>query len=1445
MIETPGRGAAGPASQDESPEAVSQAPRLKLTDGVDDRIRRNLWIVACCVALAALTFVDRPGNIIGDTKLDLAVNPIGFLERALQLWDPTQFGQLQNQATGYLFPMGPFFVVGKLAALPPWVVQRLWLTAVLLAAFVGVTKLAARLGIGSPMTQIAGGLVYALAPRELGEIGAISIEILPAAMLPWIMLPLVRVVQESREGSGRPRLLGAAARSAAAVAFCSGVNAAAALAVLLPPVIYLLTVPRPAPRWRILAWWAPLVVMVSWIWIMPLLLLQAYGVSLLPYTESAAVTTSATSLSNLLRGTEDWVGYLVVNGHSWWPMAFWISNAALATIATGLIAGLGLTGLLGMRSEVRRPLLCILLTGIVIIGIGYRSGLGNPLSPLLDHLINGPLGPFRNVRKFDPLIRLPVAMGVAHLLARVRRARALITVRAATAVRGGTAIRAGAAVSVAAAVAVAIPVVPAYVSGLSPAGDFQSIPQYWDDAAAWLNQHAGNQAVLEVPGAQFGEYTWGRPMDDVLEPLFTGDWASSQLSAIGSVGNVRLLDAIDQQLAAGAGSGGLSQVLARMGVKYLVVRNDLLTSTLLGAWPSRINQAISESPGLAEVASFGAPVGTANPGSAISDFDTSYPPVEIYQVLGAQPAAIVQPASSVMRVYGGPEALLSLADSGLLRGRPLLLNSDSPSVAARWNVVTDSLRRRVVNFGELRADYSPTLTADQPASTFEAVPDYLEPGWQPYESVARYYGITDVTASSSDASITAIPSQSATGLFPFAAVDGDLRTMWESGALTGPEGQWIKVDFAQPVNTSTIRIAFADNSAIGPPVTVVSIATAAGTVTDRVRQTGQLQTLAVAPGPTTWLRVTIARTRWSPAIGRQVGVYEIEVPGVSASRTIIAPAVALPGGADPSAVVLAKAEPQPSDCMLTSVRWVCNPRLMKPTEEQYGFDESFPASRPWTASVSGSAVLTQVSLIERYAWGERGQPQVTGSSAYTTDPQVQPSSAFDGNPLTTWVASTEDRTPKLTIRWSRTRTVAKVTITRPSGAAGPMPVLLIGSTGQARGGMVTGTVSTLKFAPMRTDSLSFLFTPPALPLQITDIRIAGVTPLVSAGSAPFTLPCGFGPRILVDGQVIPTRATGTYADVLTGQPLRFSACGAVPVSAGMNQVVEASSDAFDVQSVVLDQPGARALARAPAVPFATPKVVSWTSSQRVLRVTASQASYLIVNENFNRGWTATIDQHVLHPVLIDGWKQAWALPAGTDGVVTLTYTPDATYRINLLAGVAAILVVFGIALVPARRRRRRRRLAKAAALGTYADAAHAAHAAPAEHVSAASGRWLALSGSASIGLLAGAVAVSLIGLWLGGYPGALLLPPATAAFIAASAVGARSPVLRFVGSSWLVTGLLAAAALTGAVGTELRNAAHSGPAVRALWDTCPQVLCLIIVARLIAALATMPRRRGS
>jgi arabinofuranan 3-O-arabinosyltransferase len=1382
---------------------------------------RTSHLLGCCLLLAGLPFLTAPGNLIADTKFDLAVAPARFLARALTLWDPQQFGQLQNQPAGYFFPMGPFFVLGRLAELQPWVIQRLWIGAIGVVAFLGTVRLAGRLRIGTPATQIAAGLAYAASPAALTLIGVLSAEILPAAVLPWILLPLVN----AGRGGGRVR---AAARSAAAAALCGGVNATVTVAVLLPAVIYVLTLARPAPRWRILAWWVPAVVAATWWWSVPLLLMGRYGVSFIPYTESAAVTTTQTSLVNIVRGAEDWVSYLVVNGQPWWQAGHRIAVGGLPILLTGLAAGLGLAGLISPRLPGRRFLLCSALAGVGIIAAGHVSSLGNPLAGPIDHLINGPGAAFRNVRKFDPMIRLPIALGLAHLLACARppRLRAAAAAAATLAI-GGLAL-------------------PVYAGGLAVAGSFSQIPSYWVNAADWLNRHAGHQAVLVVPGARFGQYLWGSPMDDVLEPLATVDWAERDLSVVSSPGNERLMDAIDQRLAAGDGSAGLAQVLARMGVRYVLVRNDLIRSDLNGAWPARIHQALGNSPGIVKVAQFGSlPVGNFAPDDAAINFDAPYPPVEIYQVRGAEPVAAVQPAAGTLRVYGGPEALLTLADEGMLGGRPVLLNSDSAGLPAAGSVVTDSLRRRAHNFGELRISYTPTLTATEPAITFSATDDYTEPGWSRYLSVARYHGLAGVTASSSASDVAAIPTQWASGLLPYAAVDGDPRTIWESGSWTGPIGQWIQLRFGSAVDPGVISVAFADNVALGPAVTQVAVQTAAGRRTDRVRVTGRPQELRVPRGATAWLRITVTGVAsfLRPGLGTQVGISQISVPGVQAGRTITAPRVparAL-GSRGLAAVVLAKAQPQPSGCMQTSLRWVCSPSLITPTEEQYGFDHAFTAPAAGQATLRGSAVLIDPALVQWYSRLRSSQARVRASSVYTADPPDQAMSAFDANPATSWISGTADAHPVLTIAWRRRRTVSEMTIERPPGAAGLLQVLIEGSRGQVRGGMV-GPAGLVRFAPMRTSRLTLRFTPLQAPLQISDVVIPGVPPL-GTPALPFRLPCGFGPFISLNGQVLPTQVSGTFADLRTGRPVRFTACAPVMIAAGANRVVEPADDAFDVQDVVLTSGSGRALSAAPSQPAARAVVRSWTPSRRTVLVTAPTRSYLVVNENFNPGWQARSGGRRLAAIRLDGWRQAWLLPAGTTGTVTLTYLPNALYRTAIAGGLATLALVMLVAAWPRACWRRRGSAPPAApgAAGASGPQGSAGRTPAAAEPSPrpASWPWLPrLSRGAASAVTSAAVACGVLaaGIWLGGYPGAVILAAATGLFLAAISYQRRHRFWRELCQPWVLAGLLLAAAACAADGERLLLAGDSGPLVTGLQNAMPQVICLIGVGRLVAAL---------
>ena len=92
-------------------------------------------------------------------------------------------------------------------------------------------------------------------------------------------------------------------------------------------------------------------------------------------------------------------------------------------------------------------------------------------------------------------------------------------------------------------------------------------------------------------------------------------------------------------------------------------------------------------------------------------------------------------------------------------------------------------------------------------------------------------------------------------------------------------------------------------------------------------------------------------------------------------------------------------------------------------------------------------------------------------------------------------------------------------------------------------------------------------------------------------------------------------------------------------------------------------------------------------------------------------------------------------------------------------------------------------------------------------------------------------ALTLAGLWLGGYPGAVLLPVAVGVFLGVSR-GSRGRLA----DPWLVAGLMLAAAAAEAVGEHLVLSGGNGPVALWLADGIPQVICLLIIGRLAAEL---------
>jgi len=351
--------------------------------------RRWLWLVAA-VSLT-LTVASSPGQISPDTKLDLTANPLRFLSRATNLWNSElPFGQAQNQAYGYLFPHGTFFLAGHLLGLPGWITQRLWWALLLTVGFWGLLRVAEALGIGSSTSRVIAATAFALSPRVLTTLGSISSETLPIMLAPWVLLPTILALR------GDPRSIRRlAGQAGVAVALMGAVNAIATLAGCLPAVIWW-ACHRPDRRWwRYTAWAALAVVLAMTWWLVALVLMARISPPFLDFIESSGVTTQWSSLVEVLRGTDSWTPFVAPNATAGAPLV----TGPVAILATCLVAAAGLAGLAMTGMPARGRLVTMLLVGVVLLGVGYSGGLGSPLAHHVQAFLDADGAPLRNVHK--------------------------------------------------------------------------------------------------------------------------------------------------------------------------------------------------------------------------------------------------------------------------------------------------------------------------------------------------------------------------------------------------------------------------------------------------------------------------------------------------------------------------------------------------------------------------------------------------------------------------------------------------------------------------------------------------------------------------------------------------------------------------------------------------------------------------------------------------------------------------------------------------------------------------------------------------------------------------------------------------------------------------------------------------------------------------------------
>ena len=352
--------------------------------------------------------------------------------------------------------------------------------------------------------------------------------------------------------------------------------------------------------------------------------------------------------------------------------------------------------------------------------------------------------------------------------------------------------------------------------------------------------------MLVVPGAPFATQVWGNSHDEPLQVLGESPWGVRDSIPLTPPETIRALDSVQRLFAAGRPSAGLADTLARQGISYVVVRNDLDPDTSRSARPMLVHRAIDGSPGLQKVAQFGDPVG---PGHAGRVHHRQRPAAAIPgrgDLPGRRRRAVIPSApyltdaDAMARVDGAPEVLLRLDERRRLLGQPplgpMLLTADAQraGLPAPVVTVTDTPVARETDYGRVDDHSSAIRAPDDARHTFNRVPDYPAPG------ADLVYGAVDRRPALRVEFVRRIPPRCPTSRRPQARPPPSTATpstSWVSNALQSAVGQWLQVDFDHPVTNATITIT-PSATAVGAQVRRIEVSTVNGTTTMRFDEAG-------------------------------------------------------------------------------------------------------------------------------------------------------------------------------------------------------------------------------------------------------------------------------------------------------------------------------------------------------------------------------------------------------------------------------------------------------------------------------------------------------------------------------------------------------------------------------------------------------------------------------
>ena len=1183
---------------------------------------RRRSITSGLVLLAyALALVQRPGEVVADTKVDLYVAPARFVSNVLSVWSPTtDLGHVFGaQYSGYAWPMAPWFALGDAIDVPTWIVHRLWLGTLLALAAIGIVRLLDALATDRRgVLHIAAGALFIVNPYVTVYANRTSIALLSYAALPWLLLAVHRGLREPR-GWRWPALFALVLASTG-----GGVNVAVTAWLLVGPALLVVY----EMLWAGVAWRAARGVVTRLVavdlvaqlwWIVPVLIQGVAAPSFLPFSEQPGTIWSTTSIPESLRLMGFWTSYVGV-GFGGTLRPFQGTAPALLFLLPVVLAGLAvpalsLSGFAVTRRWRYAPFFLLLtLIGVVIMSAGWPDGTPLRRAATGAYYEVQSIEFLRTTYKAGALVALGLAaLGGAAFDAAWQRAGPRVPWRrvALAGVGAGTVALA------------AWPLVSGRALERQLAFD---LPPAWRSVAADLDRRPGSSRAMELPGQLFAYARWGGTIDPILPALTDHPVTTRWIVPFSDRRATELQWTVDGLVTqARLKPGQLPPLLDLLGIGDLVVAADGDRGRSGEAPVADVIRELRAQGVLTGRARRYGPSLSAASGAGHLARGVRVPEITRTELRTGGIVRVLPQAGSVV-VDGGAGAIAGLAAFGALDPQRALsyapdLGPAGIRAAARPGatvVIGDANRRRAFVASRPRGQTGPTLPAGEGVSVDGAM---LDPwlGAPASETVQQLSGIASVTAPASP-QVTQFPDRR-----PLAAVDGDPSTAWLADRALERSRHRLTLTFDAPRDVAAIDLMpYSDSRG-----RVEEVAVAGRRF--RVHRGWNHLTLGLHRART----LTVAVTRVSEPhdqTGAAGGIRELRMPGVTVREALRPPVLAETAlrGRDLAGVGLEYLfERTTADVPLLASRYVGERgagllRDAQDPERQFSRTIAPPVARRY--AVDAWATIdprTADDVLDGLVGGSvarRGTTTATSSSRFDGLARHRASGAFDRDGRA-WIGQWIPGRPAW-LGWTvpAVRTVARLVLTPPGVRVRRPTRVRLTADGHAGAPVAVGPLGLVTLPRpvrgrhFRLDVLDARF-PAGTSGRDRQRRAVGIGEITGAGvlalrasrasrGGTVALPCGVA-AVRVGGRVVALGGAVVRAALEAGRPLRLHGCK--PPSSPRAGTARTVRVVLDVNATPKTPRTARRsnLARPPAAPAVLPaRRVSITGLDRPLRVDA-------------------------------------------------------------------------------------------------------------------------------------------------------------------------------------------------------------------------------------------------